>query len=321
MEPRISIIVPVYKVEKYLDKCVQSVINQTYGNIEIILVDDGSPDACPAMCDNYAKQDSRIRVIHKSNGGLSDARNAGIREALADYLLFVDSDDFIDLDTCERFIRAMGNYLPDIVVGNARKVEAEEVSVMQHRLNTVGQVITGEQYLKAELKTGTMYMAAWLNLYNRAFLLNNGLEFKVGLLHEDEQFTPRVFLKATVVIGIDIIFYNYLIRDGSITKNRDRTKNGIHIVQTCYELSKIYESLKDKALKRLLLDVLVTKYLYGFQIGRLNRKEYDELINKGFLLRRASSPRTRYKAILFSINKKMYYWLNQTIKQLSSRQP
>jgi len=317
MEPKISIIVPVYNVEKYLDKCVQSLINQTYGNIEIILVDDGSPDDCPEMCDNYAKQDFRIRVIHKSNGGLSDARNAGMREALGDYILYVDSDDYIDSDTCERFIRTLGNYLPDIVVGNARRVEVEEVSVMQHRLNTVGQVVTGEQYLKTELKTGTMHMAAWLNLYNRNFLLNNGLEFKVGLLHEDEQFTPRVFLKAAKVVGTNIIFYNYLIRDGSITRNRDRTKNGIHIVQTCYELAEIYESLKDQELKRLLYDSLVTKYLYGFQIGRLYRKEYNELIYKGFLLRRASLPKTRCKAMLFSINKYMYFWLNQTIKQLS----
>ena len=317
METKISIVVPVYMVEDYLDRCVQSLLGQTYQQIEIIFVEDGSPDACPVMCDNYAKLDSRIRVIHKSNGGLSEARNVGLKAALGDYILFVDSDDFIDTDACERFIRVMGNQLPDIVVGNARRIETEKVTVMQHQLNMLGQVVTGEQYLKAELKTGTMHMAAWLNLYNREFLLKNELEFKVGILHEDEQFTPRVLLKAGEVIGTDLVFYNYLIRDGSITKNRDRTRNGINIVQTCFELAKLYESLKDKELKRLLYDNLVTKYLYGFQIGRLYRKEHDELIDKGFLLRRASSPKTRCKALLFSINKRMYFWLNQRLKQLS----
>ena len=97
-----SFIVPIYNVEEYLDRCVQSLINQSFTNIEIILVDDGSPDQCPEKCDNYAKQDPRIRVIHKANGGLSDARNAGLEVAIGEYILFVDADDYIELDTCEK---------------------------------------------------------------------------------------------------------------------------------------------------------------------------------------------------------------------------
>lgn len=100
-KPKISIIVPVYNVEKYLDKCVQSLIGQTLKEIEIILVDDGSPDGCPAMCDEYAKKDNRIKVIHKNNGGLSSARNAGLELLRGEYYMFVDSDDWLDLETCE----------------------------------------------------------------------------------------------------------------------------------------------------------------------------------------------------------------------------
>ena len=96
MNPLISVIVPVYKVEQYLDECVQSIRKQTYTNLEIILVDDGSPDRCPEMCDDYAKQDSRIKVIHKNNGGLSSARNAGLEVMSGDYFGFVDSDDYIE---------------------------------------------------------------------------------------------------------------------------------------------------------------------------------------------------------------------------------
>ena len=95
MEPLISVIVPIYKVEEYLNRCVESLVNQTYKNLEIILVDDGSPDNCPEMCDRWAKQDKRIRVIHKKNGGLSDARNAGMRIATGEYIAFVDSDDLV----------------------------------------------------------------------------------------------------------------------------------------------------------------------------------------------------------------------------------
>ena len=98
---KISIIVPVYKVEKYLDKCVNSIVGQTYKNLEIILVDDGSPDNCPAMCDEWAQKDSRIKVIHKKNGGLSSARNAGLDACTGDYIGFVDSDDWIEPDMYE----------------------------------------------------------------------------------------------------------------------------------------------------------------------------------------------------------------------------
>ena len=94
----ISVIVPIFKVEDYLRKCVDSVINQTYKNLEIILVDDGSPDNCPKICDEYANQDSRIKVIHKENGGLSDARNAGMKIAKGEYVSFIDSDDYISCD-------------------------------------------------------------------------------------------------------------------------------------------------------------------------------------------------------------------------------
>lgn len=99
MNPLISVIVPIYNVEKYLARCVDSIVNQTYKNLEIILVDDGSPDRCPQMCDDYAEKDSRIKVVHKKNGGLSDARNAGMAVATGEYISFIDSDDWIDLET------------------------------------------------------------------------------------------------------------------------------------------------------------------------------------------------------------------------------
>src|SRR5690606_26345471 len=122
-------------------KCVYSLINQTYESIEIILVNDGSPDNCPKMCNDYAKEDSRIKVIHKKNGGLSDARNAGIYKAKGDYILFVDSDDHIDLDSCERFVTIMGSNKPDIVVGNAMKIEGNNISNMIHSTNTEGTMV------------------------------------------------------------------------------------------------------------------------------------------------------------------------------------
>ena len=113
--PRLSIIVPVYKVEKYIHKCVDSILNQTFTDFELILVDDGSPDNCGRICDEYAEKDSRVRVIHKENGGLSDARNYGIDAAEGSILGFVDSDDMIDNDMYDQMIRFLDNNELDIV--------------------------------------------------------------------------------------------------------------------------------------------------------------------------------------------------------------
>ena len=127
-EPLISVIVPVYKVEEYLDKCVESIVDQTYRNLEIILVDDGSPDNCPKMCDEWAKKDKRIKVIHKENGGLSDARNAGIDIAKGEYITFIDSDDTVSIDFIEsNLFNKIKNIKFDVIVSNPPYIETNEI--------------------------------------------------------------------------------------------------------------------------------------------------------------------------------------------------
>lgn len=312
MNPVISVVVPVYKVENYLEKCILSLLNQTYSDIEIILVDDGSPDDCPRICDDFRIIDARIKVIHKTNGGLSDARNAGLEIAIGKYVLFVDSDDYIESDTCASFIRALNRQEADIIVGNARRIENEQTSYMVH--SKIEHIITGEEYLKIELSNHNMNTISWLNMYNRAFLIENNLKFKVGILHEDDHFTPRAFLKAQTVTGIDTIFYNYIIRDGSISKSKDLTKNGIDLINTCYELSSIYCSLADQELKRLLFDHLVTVYLYGFQMGKLFSKEYRTVVKKRFLIGKSRFIKNHCKVLLFVINKRLYFRINNISK-------
>ncbi len=313
---KISIIVPVYNVEPYLNNCVSSLINQTYKNIEIILVDDGSPDQCPAICDAYALEDRRITVIHKKNGGLSDARNAGIKKATGEYILFVDSDDYIEIDTCEKLSEIINSHEVDIVVGNARKVEDGECYPIKHTYIPKKDVISGCEYLKLELRKGTMHMAAWLNLYKRSFLINNQLSFEVGLLHEDEEFTPRAFLKANSVLGTSSTFYNYLIREGSITTSKKKLKNAEHIMKTCKKLEKIYERIEDSELKALLKDNLVDKFLNTFQNARLYNRKYKALVDKSFLKNKAYTKRNRFRVILFCSSKIIYYYANCSLKRI-----
>ena len=312
--PVFSVIIPIYNVERQLDKCVQSIINQTYSDIEIILVDDGSPDNCPAMCDEYAKRDKRIKVIHKENGGLSDARNKGLKAATGKYVMFVDSDDYIELSTCESLLPfAEKDY--DIISGNGIAEGANKKLTQKVEPKVC---YTGKEYLKVALERGSMPVAAWLYAYRRNFLKENDLSFKYGITHEDEQFTPRAFLKADKVINSQVSFYHYIIRENSITTNKNLSKNILDLYETCLELETIYFDVNDEKLEKLLKDSLVMKYLSLFQDGKGYQygKEYAP---KYFVRRNAYLKRTKLKAMLFQLSPKVYWHINNLEKRLQGR--
>lgn len=162
MKPLISVIVPIYKVEKYLTICVDSLLHQSYGNLEIILVDDGSPDECPAICDQYQNKDNRIKVIHKKNGGLSDARNAGLDIAQGEYVAFVDSDDFIDEDYICKLYDALQQNRASIAVCGIQIIDesnkvTEQIYVTQDKKQ---ELYTGRDY-KKELQGEWVLVTAW----------------------------------------------------------------------------------------------------------------------------------------------------------------
>lgn len=304
MKPKFSIIVPIYKVEQYLEKSVYSLLNQTYKNIEIILVDDGSPDNCPRMCDKFSELDNRIVVIHKQNGGLSDARNKGLEVARGEYILFVDSDDYIEPHTCEKFNKFTEQGY-DILIGDAN-VEGGCANI--EHIEQTEVVYTGEEYLLTAFIAGKMPMAAWLNVYRRKFLEDNELQFKYGRLHEDEEFTPRAFLKAENVICTGIAFYHYIIRDNSITTQMDKRKNAESLYCTCTELQGIYSHISNPALKRMMFDSLTTKYLGIIQTGNLVQYG-DRYLHKRFLLKNARLLKTKIRALVFAIAPKFYCYI------------
>lgn len=186
---KVSFVVPVYRVEIYLRQCVKSIIEQTYTNFEIILVDDGSPDACPMICDQLADTDPRIKVVHKLNGGLSDARNAGLKKASGDYVIFVDSDDFwTDNNQLEHLMEiVILNPDCDFIGFNCSYYYAENDSYRKWKpfsatiLNSSNRdLITYEL-----VASGTFPMSACLKVIKRTFLLDNSIVFKVGILSED----------------------------------------------------------------------------------------------------------------------------------------
>lgn len=213
-QPLISVIVPVYKVEPYLDKCVSSIVNQTYTNLEIILVDDGSPDDCPAMCDAWAEKDRRIRVIHKSNGGLSDARNAGMAVATGELMAFVDSDDWIDAHYIEYLYNALRQSNADISACDLREVYDDSVMTAFAEQMPQVEVSTSEEAIEDILHNRRFRAVAWNKLYTRKVM--TGERFETGRLHEDEFFSYRLYDKASRLAYIDLPLYNYRQRQGSI---------------------------------------------------------------------------------------------------------
>lgn len=305
-----SIVVPVYNVESYLNRCMASLIKQTYQNIEIILVDDGSTDRSSEMCDNYAAQDSRIHVIHKKNGGLSDARNKGMDIATGEYILFVDSDDYIDVDACQNLCNyAVHGYdilIADAIIENGNKD-------LSH-ISKTGAVWNGIEYLLLAHQEKKAPMAVWLNAYRRTFLIENNLSFKFGILHEDEEFTPRAFLKAHSVIYTNLKFYHYVIRENSICTKSDKRRNAQDIYTTCCELEVLYNKINHPKLKIYLLDSLTRMYLNIFQVGKLYQYG-KEFLHKDLVYRNAKLSKTRLKAALYILSPRLYYFTNKTCKK------
>lgn len=216
MDSLISVIVPIYNVEKYLDRCVDSIINQTYKNLEIILVDDGSPDNCPKMCDDYAKIDNRIKVVHKENGGLSDARNVGMEVATGEYVSFIDSDDYISLDFYETLFQTMIDNDSDIVECSVVKFyENEKFDEYSDDLK-----ITNYDTLYALdglINENPFKQHVWNKLYKSNIVLD--IPYAVGKLNEDEFWTYQIFGKAKKVTRINKTMYYYFQRGSSIMGN------------------------------------------------------------------------------------------------------
>ncbi len=214
MNELISVIIPVYKVEEYLKRCVDSVLAQTYGNTEIILVDDGSPDGCPAICDAFAEADSRVRVIHQENKGLSGARNTGIDAAEGTYLAFVDSDDYLHPEFLEKLYAACKETGSDMSVCRWEYVRGEEIP---EKGDGAVRSYTGREMM-ANLydPDGAYFVVAWNKLYHKS--LWEDIRYPLGMIHEDEATTYRIYDRVKQAAYINSSLYGYFVAPVSITR-------------------------------------------------------------------------------------------------------
>ena len=212
MKPLISVILPIYNVETFLPRCVESVMRQTYKNLEIILVDDGSPDGCPQLCDAYAKQDERIRVLHKANGGLSDARNQGALIATGKYITFIDSDDYVKDTYVEYLYRLIEKYQTrmslcthTVVFENGKTIRYDEGG---------DEVLSTENCLERMLYDDVINTSAWAKLYETEMVRQ--FPYPVGKLFEDIATTYKFFMACgSIACGYESQYF-YMLRSSSI---------------------------------------------------------------------------------------------------------
>ena len=249
----VSVIVPCYNVEQYLPKCIDSILNQTYQNLEIWLVDDGSPDSCGKICDDYARKDNRIKVIHKKNGGLADARNVAIDRATGEWIVFVDSDDYVSDDYIETLYGLVErNHCKVGVAWLQSFLEDTQPKVVQPSYEEhVFDNMTGiEKMFYQEL----FDTAAWCKIYHRS-LFETGIRYPFGLIYEDLPTTYLLFLNADKVAFCNKIVYDYLLRKNSLEGqpfNVRKLNSALTIIESIqshyHELAKVEKAVRCRLL-------------------------------------------------------------------------
>lgn len=298
----ISLIVPIYKVEKYLSYCIESIIKQTYPNIEVILVDDGSPDNCGKICDEYAKKDERIIVIHKENGGLSDARNAGLKLAKGQYVSFIDSDDMVHKGMVEMLLKVIKKFDADVAVCDYITVDEKSEYCDSSEANSEELCLNNEEFLHCTYlnKKHGMEFVAWGKLYNINLFKDNNIEYPVGKLHEDTYTTYKLLYYAKKIAFCGEPMYYYRIRNGSIMTSKfdnrrltiiDATKEAcdFFVLQNSSIMNDaikfhfktmlmLYVNVQDPEMREIILRRLRTDcklYLNHFRLFDINRLYYQ----------------------------------------------
>lgn len=335
---KLSYIVPVYKVEKYLNECIDSILAQTMDDYEIILVNDGSPDNCPAMCVGYeVRYPDRIRVVHKKNGGLASARNAGLRVAKGDYIFFVDSDDYIKEDRVKELYEAAVRFDADVLQTSYHVLNEEngEESIVRTSFETDRLLTHSDMEHELCYVSSKMRITyVWRNLYKRKFLKDNKITFEDDLLMvEDGPFNMEAYSKAERFVAVDIPTLCYRLRKGSLQRQRyvpDYDKwiywnwslKIRHYAENCTESKEFYEDIGEytirsilhmlltnvyrnkpdesyKVLKRIGNSEMMRKSFADYDINRFKSKSLDWLMTKFVLKKHYLAAHLMCKYILY----------------------
>jgi glycosyltransferase involved in cell wall biosynthesis len=298
--PQISVVIPVYKVESYLDRCVDSVLTQNFRNLEVILVDDGSPDSCPAICDRYAEHDARVHVIHKKNGGLSSARNAGIEKAVGEYVTFLDSDDAWMEGQLEPVITFLKENQTDMILFSSQDILSDgSVYQRMDALNGKEGVFNILTYYQQLIDNGNLHESACTKIIRREYLEENHLYFQDKLISEDTEWMFRV-LRCIRTVGVCNVplFVCTFGREGSIS-NSASLKSVQDLLRIIQSSIGYYKTNADGATK--IWELMHCAYLVCIVIGiygglsRADRKKVkEEIVGVSWLLKLNSGKKVRF---------------------------
>mgnify|MGYP004464343387 FL=1 len=309
---KISVIIPVYNTQKYLKRCIDSVINQTYKDIEIIIVNDGSTDDSHKILQEYYITDFRIKYLKKENGGLSDARNFGIQHATGDYICFLDSDDYLAENLFERLEKNFIRF-PDMIKYKMIKVDEND-----KELDSVdGPVFdwqTGEDAFNILFGKDIMIDPAWLYLYKRSFWIENNFEYPVGRYHEDFARTSLIMLKAKSVCSTNVYGYYYVQSSTSITRGNDEEKRFNRAMDLFEHYDYMIKKIKSYKLQNITMENIKIYYTNSIilelqNLSNENKKRYLEEIKKRKMFDniKARNFKQFIKKVLLKINVDLYF--------------
>lgn len=311
---KVSIIVPVYNVEKYLEECLDSLIGQTLQDIEIILIDDGSKDTSGSICDKYSEKDNRIKVIHQQNCGQSAARNVGLNIAEGEYILFVDSDDYIQLDACEMLYKEAKRHNSDIVNGDILNESDKIINSDFRSLNCDYKAVSISEFLKEKINTETYDIVPWIYFVRREFLINSNIRFLEGCFYEDQLWTLQLLSLSGKAVKIRFPYYYYRTnREGSTTNNL-KLKNGKDSATICNKMYEYILTIPDSDMKKYYYIILMMSIYQFISVwGRLlpeDRKTSYDILRKEIIdevLKHNFAYKNLHKKIEIFNNSKLKY--------------
>ena len=316
---KFSVIMPVFNVEKYIRKSVDSVLNQTYQNIEVLLVDDGSTDNCPKICDDYAELDSRVRVIHKKNGGLSDARNFGIDAASGDYVVFLDSDDYWSSDTAlEKAARKLEMEKSDVMLFFFKYLFEDENNRITEYNSEFEKIEINMESKKTQLtdliKNNIYISSAWAKIIKRQLFKDNDLYFVKGVYSEDIEWSARLMMYASSFSVLNESFYIYIQR-GTSSAHSLRRKNIVDAKNNVMKALAMADSI-DEELKEAFMNYISYQYITVLNVSCVCkddiRDEIRDMKNYTYLLDYHWNPKVKK---IYTFNK--IFGFNMMMKLLS----
>ncbi len=311
MKKILSIIVPVYNVEQYLNRCFDSILKGDLSDIEIIVVDDGSTDNSRSICDKYAQNYEMIKVFHKENGGLSDARNFGMNQCNGKYLWFIDSDDYIEDNAINQIVDLLKKHNPDVLVCKS-KVLTEDGEIFDECNYTIkeGEYSSEEYMIQLRDNPKSVLFCAQFHICSKKFVDQHNFSFYKGIIHEDELWTPQLLVNANKIYYSDLNVYFHYMRNDSIMHASKIEISGKCDLIVAEKLFELYDSIKEKDLS-YLRDHNVTTFLQAVWKIPNYLSDYD--LKRTLPLKNAYYKKTKLKAILYYVSPKLYLFVHNIL--------